>query len=280
MVIRMKVGVVVKRGSDSSYKVAEELLRYGSRVLGLDMAIEREVSDVLPWDSIFDITMDKVDLLVVVGGDGTLLRAVQRLRFLDTPLVGIRSGRRGFLLDVEPSEAPERLRDIVEGRYEIKEYMLLKIILNSGAECYALNDLLVASTRNTRSSIITLEVYVDDEPLYRFDGDGVIISTPLGSSAYTFSAGGPVVDSDMNAMVVTPLAPLQTNARPVVLAPNRVVKIVNAGDSEEALCIVDGETKRRLSPLEEIVVSRFEQGVRIVRFGRFNTIRRVRACEF
>lgn len=276
----MRIGVIAKKGSETSYRISKEVLNYGSKVLGLEMVADTEISEDIGWDKVFYVDRDKVDFVIVIGGDGTLLRAFQRLKSIETPIVGIRAGRRGFLLDVEPSEALSRLRDLVEGRYKVYEHMLLKITLDNGKGYYALNDLVIASIRDTKSGVISLGIYVDGELLYEFDGDGVIVSTPLGSTAYTFSAGGPVVDADLDAVAITPLAPLQTYAKPVVLSSRRVVEIVNISETDVALCIVDGETKSRLQPNERVVIKKAEQGVRIVRFKKFNTFKRVQICEF
>lgn len=277
----MKIGVAAKKGSEISYRVAKEILGYGYNNLGIEMLVDIDIAKDIDWGNTFSIGVDRVDFLIVVGGDGTLLRVIKKLGSFDTPIIGVKTGRRGFLLDVEPNEALARLRDLIEGRYEVYEYMQLKILAKDGKEIYyALNDVVIASTRDTISKIISLEINIGDDTLYRFDGDGIILATPLGSTAYTFSAGGPVVDAELNAIVVTPLAPLQPYSRPVVLSCSRVLEIVNISESDTALCIVDGETVTRLWPREKIIVSKAEQGVRFVRFKRFKTYRRVQICEF
>lgn len=276
----MKIGVAAKRGNENLYRIVQEILSYGHNVLGLDMLLDEDLSKEINWPKLFRLYADKVDFLVVVGGDGTLFRVIQRLKHRGTPIIGVRAGRRGFLLDVEPREALDRLRDLLDGKYEIHEYMTLKVIPEKGEDYYALNDVVVASVRDTRSNVISLEVYVDGELLYRFDGDGVIIATPLGSTAYTFSAGGPVIDVDLEAIVVTPLAPLQPNARSVVLSPQKIVEIVNTSETEDALCIIDGETKIKLGQSNKVVIKRAEQGVKFVRFRRFTTFKRIQTCEF
>lgn len=275
----MKIGIVAKKGSIQSYRVARELLVYGYNVLGLEMLIDKEVSKELEWSETFSIDSDKVDFLLVIGGDGTLLRAIQRLKYIDTPVMGIRTGRRGFLLDVDPKEALDRLRDLLEGRYSIYEYMRLRASLGDNDVYYALNEFVIANVRDTRSRVITLRVNIDSDPLYSIDGDGVIVSTPLGSTAYAFSAGGPIVDADMEAIIVAPLAPMQTNAKPVVLSPKRTIEVVNISEDDIALCIADGETTSRIRPGGSITITKAERGVKFVRFKKFETYRRVQIYE-
>lgn len=276
----MRIGVVARRGSELSYKVAQEILRYGRDALGLEMMLDEELSNDVLWDNVFRLGIDSVDFIIVVGGDGTLFRVVQRLRSFETPIVGVRTGRRGFLLDVDPGEALDMLRKLVEGVYTVQNYMLLKVVPSSGGEFHALNDVIVASVRDTKSTIVSLDVYVDGEQLYRFDGDGVIVATPVGSTAYTFSAGGPVVDADVDALIVTPLAPLQTNAKPVVLSSRRVVEVINVSELEKTVCAIDGDVKFRLDKGDKVKISKAETGVKLVRFKRFTTFKRLKVCEF
>jgi NAD+ kinase len=276
----MRMGVVVKRGSELSYRVAKEVLSYGYNVLGLEMFLDEELSNEIQWNKLFRLGFDKVDFLIVIGGDGTLFRAIQRLKSFETPIIGIKTGRRGFLLDVDPREALDKLKKLVEGLYTVHEYMLLKIEPSTGEQFYALNDVIVASLRDTRSTIISLEVYVDNDLLYSLDGDGVIVATPVGSTAYTFSAGGPVVDENLEALIITPLAPLQTNAKPVILSPRRVIKIIHLSDWEKAVCALDGDVKFKLGKGDKISISRASTGVKIVRFNKFTTLKRLKVCDF
>lgn len=276
----MKIGVVTKRKSELSYRVAKEILSYGFNVLGLEMLLDEELIKEIPWGNFFRIGIDKVDFIIVIGGDGTLFRVIQKLRSFETPIIGVRTGRRGFLLDVEPSEALKRLNDLVKGMYTVCEYMLLKVISMVGEEFYALNDVVVASIRDTRSTVISLEVYVDQDLLYKFDGDGVIVATPLGSTAYTLSAGGPIVDADLKALIVTPLASLQTNVKPVVLSPERIVEVVNVSEWEKAVCAIDGDVKFKLDKEDRVTIRKAETGVKIVRFKKFTTFKRLQAYEY
>ena len=278
---QMKIGVVVKKDSRLAQNIAKEILVYGHRSLGVEMFVEAGIAEDLGWSRVFSLDKDKVNVVVVVGGDGTLLRALQKLRFTETAVLGVKAGRRAFLLEVEPREALDRLRDVVEGRYRVCEYMRLEVLTEKDRHnYYALNDVVVASVRDERSEVVKLEVDVDGETLYTFDGDGVIIATPLGSTAYAFSAGGPVVDEDIEAIVVTPLAPMQPYARPVVLAPSRTVRVVNSSETDHALCIVDGNTVARLSPGESVAIKKATSSAKFICFRGVKTFGRVRACEF
>ncbi|MEM4695346.1 MAG: NAD(+)/NADH kinase [Ignisphaera sp.] len=278
----MIIGLTAKKGGGIPYEIAKEILKY-CETLGIEVLVDKDIAKDLEWSKTFSLGVENIDFLIVVGGDGTLLRTIHKLGSMRIPIVTIKAGRRGFLFDVDPPEVRNRLRDLVEGRYTIHEYMMLKIAIDGVEQKripYAVNDVVVAVSRYLGSRVISLEVRVDGDILYRFDGDGAIVATPLGSSAYTFSAGGPVVDVNVEAITITPLAPLQPNARPVVLSANRVLDIENVSESDTATCIVDGDTVAELPPRGRVTISRAEFRVKFVRFKRFETYRRVQSCEF
>ena len=276
------VGIVVKRGSIEGYRLAREMLLYGRDELGLDMAIDVEISSEVPWNNVFELGRDPVDVVVVIGGDGTLLRTLHRMGEEDVPIMTVRMGRRGFLLDVPPFEALKRLRDLVEGKFRIVEYMRLKcwVLDRETSLPLALNDVVVQSWGPSKTKVTRMVVYVDEDILYAIDGDGIIVSTPVGSSAYALAAGGPVVDVELDSILVVPLAALQFNARPVVLSPNRRICIRIASGSGPAACVVDGQSVELLKPGDVVVVERAKSRARIIRFTKVNTYDRLRYAAF
>ncbi len=272
------IGVVVKKGSERGYAIARELLLYGVEELGLDMVVDEEVAESISWSSTFRVGIDPVDVIVVIGGDGTLFRTLHRLGEMSVPIMTVRMGRRGFLLDVPPFEARDRLRDLVEGRYTVVEYMRLRASIK-GRDTplpLALNDVVIQSWGPSKTKVVRIVVYTDDDILYAVDGDGVIVSTPLGSSAYALAAGGPLVDAELDSLVVVPLAPLQFNAKPVVLSPSRVVRVRIAMGSGPAACVVDGQSIELLKPGDIVEIRRAEKPAKIIRFTRVNTYARLR----
>ncbi|MEM3967022.1 MAG: NAD(+)/NADH kinase [Ignisphaera sp.] len=272
-----RVGIVVKKGSSQGYEIAHRLLSYGSSVLGLDMHIDEEALPDIKWDRMFKVGIDPVDLVVVIGGDGTFLRTFHRLGLLDIPIMGVRLGRRGFLLDIKPDEALDRLRDAVEGRFRLVEYMRLEVSLDTSSTSIplALNDVVIAGWRYTRAKVVSLSIYVNGEYIYGIDGDGVIVATPLGSSAYALSAGGPIIDVDLESIIIVPLAPIQFNAKPIVLPPSKVVEVRTSGDSDPIACIVDGQSIEVVEPGRSIVVRRSARSAKVLRFHRVNTYARL-----
>ncbi len=277
-----RVGVVVKKGSLESAKLARELLEYGSRELGLEMLLDCEASSDVLWGSVFRLGVDPVDAVVVIGGDGTLLRTLHRLGDKQVPIMTVRMGRRGFLLDVPPFEALNRLRDLAEGRFSVVEYMRLKATIASNGISMppALNDVVVQSWGPSKTKVTRLVVYVDEDILYSIDGDGVIVATPIGSSAYALAAGGPVVDVELQGLVVVPLAAMQFNAKPVVLSSKRKIAIRIASGSGPAACVVDGQSVELLRPGDVVFVEKAPVPAKIIRFAKVNAYDRLRYVAF
>lgn len=272
-----RIGIVVKKGSSQGYEIAQKLLLYINNTLGLDVYIDEEALHDIKWDKILRVGVDPVDLIVVIGGDGTFLRTLHRIGFLDIPVMGIRVGRRGFLLDVKPDEALDRVKDVIEGRYKLVEYMRLETTLNSLKKSIplALNEVVIAGWRYTRARVISLSIYVNDEHIYNIDGDGVIVATPLGSSAYALSAGGPIIDVDLESIVIVPLAPMQFNAKPIVIPPNKVVEIRTSSDGDPITCIVDGQSIEVVKPGGSIIIRRSMNRAKVLRFHKVDTYARL-----
>ena len=208
-----KVDILVEKKSKSSYKF---LSRYRAFKL-------RE--DPPPW-------------IIVVGGDGTLLRTFQKLCRDDVTVMGIRAGRRGFLLDVEPYEIEDRIKDFIEGKYRIYKYTRLDVRVGRRKLPCTLNDAVVVGKM---AKVIRLNVFRDGERIYSIDGDGLIVSTTVGSTAYNLSAGGPIVDPGLDAVSLAPMNPVQIQLKPVVLPATSRIRIELRPASNEAWLILDGQ---------------------------------------
>ena len=212
---------------------------------------------------------DGSDVVVVLGGDGTVLRAAERARASGAPLFGVNLGHVGFLAEAEPEDLHAVVDAIVNRRWHVEERMTLDIRLLVGGELvhrtWALNDL--ALEKRGHESMIDVEVEVDGRPLSRWGCDGVLVATPTGSTAYAFSAGGPVVWPEVSAMLLVPLSAHALFARPLVVSPTSVVAL-ELGEWGEAAFAADG---RRLG--EVVAGGRIEvrQDPKPVRFARLST---------
>ncbi|MEM2018844.1 MAG: NAD(+)/NADH kinase, partial [Zestosphaera sp.] len=213
----MKLGIVPKLNSPEALQLAKLVLK-SAESKGLTAFLDARAKDLVSWDKFFHIGKDDVDIVVVIGGDGTVLSTLHLLRDSEVPVATIRYGRRGFLCDVPPYEYSEMVSRIASGDYKLVEYMRLKAeVRGVGATPPALNEIAVVSSGSGRAKVIRLYVHKDDEEVYRrLVGDGVIVATPVGSTAYSLAAGGPVVDPTMRALIVTPLASITLCTRPVI----------------------------------------------------------------
>jgi len=276
------IGVVVKYGSTTGYEIARKVLEYGSNVLGLEMLLEDEISVDVNWKNTFSLGRDKVDIIMVIGGDGTLFRTLHRLGENVVPIMTVKADRRGFLLDVYPEEVFDRLRDLVESRYRLVEYMRLETSIEgryTRALPLAINDVVIINWTSLRTKIIRIKINVDGEELYKVEGDGIIIATPLGSSGYALAAGGSLIDIDLEAISLVPIASIQFNTKPVVLAPSRRIEIEVLSERGPVACIVDGQSIETVYPGEIIRIGRARSKVPIIRFRYVNSYARLKYIE-
>lgn len=173
---------------------------------------------------------EDLDCVISIGGDGTFVKAAREMADRDVNFVGVNLGTIGFLTDVEPSTVEQALEHILEGKYDIEDRMMITGYVNSGEKIRALND--IAVTRKGSLSVIEYRVYVNDNYLASYRADGVVVSTPTGSTGYNLSAGGPIVEPMSQVMVITPICAHTLNSRSVVLSGSDVVRIEAVWDRE------------------------------------------------
>ncbi len=250
----MRVGVVPKFNSPQAIELTKRILNYGE-LSGLKMYVDRRAARMIDWDRKFTLGKDDVDLIVAVGGDGTVLSTLHLLGDKAIPVATIRYGRRGFLCDVAPFEYTDMIDRIVTGRYKIVKYMRLKATWRGTTLPYALNEYAIVTSSEARTKVSRIHVWKDSEEIYYLVGDGVIIAPPIGSTAYSLAAGGPVVEPTMRAIIVTPLAPITFCCRPVVLPPTSTVRVVASRDSPSLEVISDGNYSVTIRPGEEITIT-------------------------
>jgi NAD+ kinase len=206
-----------------------------------------------------------MDLLLAVGGDGTLLRAARLANEADVPLLGVKVGRLGFLTEVEPSQAQQMLDEILDGQMVVEERMAI-VATPSGASWegpeWALNEVIVEKT--SRHRLVTLAAVVAGEHISTFSADGVIVATPTGSTAYSFSARGPIVSPRLSCLVITPVSPHTVWDRTIVVAPEEGVILRVLGD-EPGLLSADGRPGLELPVGSEVHIGPADRPVRLVR---------------
>jgi NAD+ kinase len=221
-----------------------------------------------------------LDLLLTLGGDGTLLRGARLVALHSVPVLGINLGHLGFLTAAAPAELEAALERWLEGDFALDERMALAVRAEGqdgdGRGTYvALNDAVLHKGGAAR--VIRLAVSASGEEVGTYSADGIILSTPTGSTAYSLSAGGPIVSPTVDCIVATPICPHTLGVRPLVLPAGEVLTLEVLSPSEELILTIDGQEHERLVPGQKVVVQRAERPVCLVRFpGQtfFSTLRR------
>ena len=207
------------------------------------------------------------DCLVVLGGDGTFLRAARSLAVVDVPVLGINSGRIGFLSKVEPQALETVLLDVLRGAYEVEQRMMLQATLVRGGSAEqagtlaALND--AAIVRGAEVRVVRLEVVIDESHLATYVADGLVVATPTGSTAYSFSAGGPILDPTARNLVVTPIAAYLSSIRSIVVGPAHSV-VVRLLDGPECVLSIDGREDHPLAVGDAVEVRAMPRALRFI----------------
>ena len=210
------------------------------------------------------------ELVLALGGDGTLLRAADYARGADVPLLGVNLGRVGFLAEAERADLAATIDHVLRRDYLVEERMTLDVVArpDDGVETrdWALND--VSVEKHARERMLDLVVEVDGRPLSRWAGDGVVCATPTGSTAYAFSAGGPVVWPEVEALLCVPISAHALFSKPLVVAPDSVVAIELLAHTAGGVMWCDGRRTTELTPGARIEVRRGKRPVRLARLAR------------
>jgi NAD+ kinase len=212
---------------------------------------------------------DGCELVLALGGDGTFLRAAELARPAAVPMLGVNLGHVGFLAEAEPQALGETVAAVVDGRYEVEERVTVDAeVTHEGdtiGRAWALNE--ASLERTNRERMLEIAVAVDGRPLLRFGCDGLLCSTPTGSTAYAFSAGGPIVWPDVDALIVVPNAAHALFVRPIVVAPTSVVDIDLVSRGHAGVLSCDGRRSLAVPPGARVQVRRGELPVKVVRLG-------------
>jgi NAD+ kinase len=197
----------------------------------------------LPYTDIIKDNNFSADVVISIGGDGTFLRTATRVGSKGIPMIGVNTGRLGFLADITPDRMESVVRLIHDGNYALQKKNLLEICMEGlpeGFSPYALND--ISILKHDISSMISIHTTVDDIPLITYQADGLVISTPTGSTAYSLSIGGPVITPGTNVIELTPVAPHSLTMRPIVLPNDQVISLSICSRSRSFLVSIDGHS--------------------------------------
>jgi NAD+ kinase len=200
------------------------------------------------------------DLALVLGGDGAILRAARQMGYRQIPILGINLGRLGFLADLDPEQLRCCLPEVLRGGYRVTRHIMFECRIDGPDPdeppqvVLGLNEVVFHTL--APFPIIDLELAVDGDAVTRFRGDGLIVSTPIGSTAHSLSAGGPILGQELDAFVITPICPHTLTFRPVVESAERTFAIALSGDSAQAALSIDGQLAVTLTPRHRVTVRR------------------------
>ena len=201
------------------------------------------------------------DIVVAMGGDGTILRAAALARRVGTPILGVNLGRLGFLAGAAPGELEESLERLLDGNYEIEERMALDAQVGDQT-AFSLNEIVIEKGVTPR--MVQVKTWIADASVSSFFGNGVIVATPTGSTGYNLSAGGPLIDPSIEAFIVTPICPHSLSQRPVVIPGDRAITVQVIAEHTDIMLTADGQTVSSLQPEERVIVKRASEPVRLV----------------
>lgn len=232
---------------------------------------EAEELGVPPLSS---IPAHSLDCLISLGGDGTILRLVHNYSHLDAPILGINLGHLGFMADVPLSDLYPSLEDLIAGQYKVEERVMMEGTTFSGEHCFAVNEMVIHRANNP--SLIDLSIHVDGVYLNTFSADGIIVSAPSGSTAYSLAAGGPILTPEIDALVITPISPHTISNRPIVLMPRHKIEVQYLSAYNPVEITYDGFSRYTMSTNEIFSIKKSAKKFRMISLFRrdyFSTLR-------
>ena len=275
-----RIGVVGHSNYATLRETLARLRQFAARE-GVSLLFGDELRPAVPGgEELTPEACPHLDLMVTLGGDGTLLRGARMVATQGVPVLGINLGHLGFLTSAPPDALEDSLRAFLAGDYERDERMVLAVQVQVDGERVgrahvALNDAVLHKGGAAR--VIRLRMHALHDTVGSYSADGIILSTPTGSTAYSLSAGGPIVSPSVNCIIATPICPHTLGVRPLVLPADETVTVEVLSPTEELFLTVDGQDHERLGPGARVVVRRADAPVTLVRFSGqtfFSTLRR------
>lgn len=270
---RKNIGIFAKVQDPRCREVAGELLVW-LREQGLVPLVEKRLSWYLQCDNGIDGASipARADLVVVLGGDGTLISVARLVGAQEVPILGVNLGSLGFLTEIPVSGLYSALQSYLSGEYTVSDRMMLSVsVVRDGRETgsyQALNDAVI--NKGAPAKVLTLDATVDGSFLAIFKADGLIISSPTGSTGYSLSANGPIVDPTMDCLLITPICAHTLTNRPLVVNPGRVISITLDSELENVMLTLDGQVGVALQYRDEILVRRADHRTRLILAGDTN----------
>jgi len=252
-------GLLSKLDSNSTdYLVDEEIVSFfrnkgDTSTIPSDAGVDRET------------LFSESDIVIALGGDGTILRFARQAAAKDKPVLGVNLGKLGFLAEVSTDELSDCIDEIINGDYIISTRLTIECAVKGEEyeKSFGINDIVI--DRGGLLRVIDVEAYVDNDYLLTFKGDGLIVSTPTGSTGYSLSCGGPIVAPDTDVILITPISPHTLNARPVIVPAEKVIRTVISSPEKNVQLTADGQLQYSLETPLELTFKRSDIQVRLIK---------------
>ncbi len=263
------INIVCKRKKEQALSIAQGIIEQYGRAITI--ALDEDSAQKSGYGKSFELehAAEDTELIIVLGGDGTLLSVAREIRGRNVPILGVNLGGLGFLTEISLEELPEMLPLVLKGEYRTSVRVMFDVMVKrNGAEIFDLsflNDAVI--TKDALARIIDLETSVDGNYLTTFKGDGLIVSTPTGSTGYSLSAGGPILYPSLEQAMLTPICPHTLTNRPIILPEEVTVTAKLISPDERVILTVDGQVGFQLEYRDEVVVRKSRYTVSLIKSG-------------
>lgn len=257
----MKIALFPNMIKKPSREIAGNIVSF-LKQKGAEVFSEDATADEIGSKHLSSVSPKEIDYMISLGGDGTILRLIHRHPELEAPLMAINFGGLGFMADIPIQDIYTSLDHLLTGKIIIQERMMMVGETQHFQTCQSVNDIVFHRSKNP--SLIELSIFVDDIYLNTFCADGIIVSTPSGSTAYSMSAGGPIVTPDLNAFVITPICPHTISNRPIVLMPKSQIRVIYVSELQPIEVTYDGFSSFQMKTGEEFYIRLSEKKFRLV----------------
>lgn len=249
---------------NTNKKLSEKITRDVAEFLkerGVTVVAEDPIAELYGALPISTYPLENIDFSISLGGDGTILRLIHQHPQIQAPILAINLGSLGFMADIPIDNIYASLENLLANRYKVQTRMMMDGETPQGTD-FAVNEIVVHRAQN--AGLIDLDIFVDDQYLNTFSADGVIISTPSGSTAYSLAAGGPILTPELNAFVITPICPHTISNKPIVLLPEHEIRVNYISEHHPIEVTYDGFNTHLISTQESLYIKRSKQNFRLV----------------
>lgn len=254
----MKIGIIPNTAKDKDFNVTRDIVSWLFE-RNIDVLLEDKIAEELNCSYCgcdLKTIYSFCDIVIVLGGDGTILNIARQSSEYNVPIFGINLGHLGFLAEAEKNDMYTALEKILIGEYFIEKRMMLEASVEENdtqiKRFIALND--IGITKGNFSRIISFSVFINDKFVDLYSADGIVVSTPTGSTAYSLSAGGPIVSPDVNVIIITPICPHTLHSRSIIVSEKDTVKVEICDNNTEVMLTVDGQHGYLLKPNETVTI--------------------------